>query len=158
MSRRKPNRIKKEELNKEYKDPNIIGQDIENEIEKEEDKDEIVNDVEDNEVYDTNNEYKTIVIKCNCLIKTIKSLESRTLLVKELDENEKKFFTDLPGFSMAILKPGTSIEAIDEGDGWYRLHKGYIYNNDISKNKDVEAILSKDRYLSRMDDINKLSK
>ena len=202
MSRRRSNnRSKKEELNKEYKDPNITNKkddqaefkiteepvvidDVQTEktlprmvLEEAtkfllDNKDEEILDYIDNKIksnsknsiYGTTkednkeNEYQTIKVKYPSFIKSSKNILSRNLLVGELDEKDRKYFINSPGYAMAFIHPDTLIEAIDEGDGWIKLHKGYIYNEHISKNKDAETLLSKDRYLSRMNDINKFMK
>ena len=187
MSRRRQPRNKKEELNKEYKDPNITGDnkviddsyDTEDEnlvskglsivtetLTEEKDK-EIINyldrTIEKNTIYGIPKEeeqkevYETIITKYPVFIKSTKSLTSRNLLVGELDDiDRKRYFSNCLGYAMAFLNANTPVEVIDEGEGWYRLRKGYIYNQNVSKNKEAEALLSKDRYLSRMDDINKL--
>ena len=186
MSRRRQPRNKKEELNKEYKDPNIIGDNKvvddsydtkdENLVSKElnvatkeltEEKDKEILDsfsfIEKNAIYGIPKEeeqkevYETIITKYPVFIKSTKSLYSRALLVGELDDIDKKrYFSNCPGYTMAFLNANTPVEVINEGEGWYRLRKGYIYNQSVTKNKEAEALLSKDRYLSRMDDINKL--
>lgn len=187
MSRRRQPRNKKEELNKEYKDPNITGDnkvvddsyDTEDEnlvskglsvatkeLTEEKDKeiiDYLNRSIEKNAIYGTMKEeepkkaYEVITIKYPVFIKSIKSLTSRALLVGELDDIDRnRYFSNCPGYAMAFLNANTPVEVIDEGEGWYRLRKGYIYNQNVSKNKEAEALLSKDRYLSRMDDINKL--
>lgn len=186
MSRRRQPRNKKEELNKEYKDPNITrdnkviddSYDTEDENlvskglkiatkELAEEKDKEILDsfsfIEKNAIYGIPKEeeqkevYETITTKYPVFIKSTKSLTSRNLLVGELDDiDRKRYFSNCLGYAMAFLNANTPVEVIDEGEGWYRLRKGYIYNQSVSKNKEAEALLSKDRYLSRMDDINKL--
>lgn len=187
MSRRRQSRNKKEELNKEYKDPNITGDnkvvddsyDTEDknlvskglsvatkELTEEKDKeiiDYLNKSIEKNSIYGTMKEeepkkaYEVITTKYPVFIKSTKSLTSRALLVGELDDIDRnRYFSNCPGYTMAFLPANVQVEVIDEGEGWYRLRKGYIYNQSVAKNKEAETLLSKDRYLSRMDDINKL--
>lgn len=156
MSRKRYNKPTNPEVEKEYKDMDLVNETNE-EIIEEKDTEAFLKDVE-KAATNPDNKQIDIELTVDAFIRKEPDNSSKILSVSKLLPEDKKYVPEsLPGYGLAYIKKGTIVHCYEMDNGWYRLPSGYIFNAKVKRDLNIDRLIniSGSNGLSRIEDIKK---
>ena len=156
MSRKRYNKPTNPEVEKEYKDMDLVNETNEEVIE-EKDTETFLKDVEKVAVNSSNKQID-IELTVDAFIRKEPDNSARIISVSKLLPEDKKYVPEfLPGYGLAYIKKGTIVHCYEMDNGWYRLASGYIFNAEVKRDPNIGRLIniSGSNGLSRIEDVKK---
>lgn len=157
MSRKRYNKPTNPEVEKEYKDMDLVNETNEEEVIEEKDTETFLKDVE-KAAANPNNKQIDIELTVDAFIRKEPDNGAKILSVSKLLPEDKKYVPEsLPGYGLAYIKKGTIVHCYEMDNGWYRLPSGYIFNAEVKRDPNTNRLIniSGSNGLSRIEDVKK---
>lgn len=157
MSRKRYNKPTNPEVEKEYKDMDLVNEANEEEVIEEKDTETFLKNVEKAAVNSSNKQID-VKLTVDAFIRKEPENGSKIISVSKLLPEDKKYVPEaLPGYGLAYIKKGTIVHCYEMDNGWYRLPSGYIFNAKVKRDPNTDRLIniSGSNGLSRIEDVKK---